>query len=84
MVKIPQITTSNDEVSLSRHPHCQCNTLWPQVNWMLVNFHSQYSYLCYSHILQVIKSCACALHLLPCSIDFMLYQDELITDKSRL
>ena len=40
MVKIPQITTSHDEVSLSRHPRCQCNTLWPQVKWMPVNFHS--------------------------------------------
>ena len=40
MVKIPQITTSNDEVSLSRHPHHQCNTLWPGVKWMPVNFHS--------------------------------------------
>ena len=40
MVKIPQITTSNDEVSLSRHPRCQCKTLWPRVKWMPVNFHS--------------------------------------------
>ena len=40
MVKIPQITTSNDEVSLSRHPRRQCNTLWPRVKWMRVNFHS--------------------------------------------
>ena len=40
MVKIPQITTSNDEVSLSRHPRHQCNTLWPRVKWMPVNFHS--------------------------------------------
>ena len=40
MVKIPQITTSNDEVSLSQHPHCQCKTLWPWIKGMSVYFHS--------------------------------------------
>ena len=62
MLKIPQITTSDDEVSLSRHPHRQCKTLWPRVKWMLVDFHSNIhvhaiAMFCKS---SVSGSCACA------------------------
>ena len=70
MVKIPQTTTSNDEVSLSQHPHYQCKTLWPWIKWMLVYFHSNIHIsvipmFCKS---SVSGSCVCTLHLLthPC------------------
>ena len=64
MVKIPQITTSNDEVSLSQHPHHQCKTLWPWIKWMPVYFHSNIhirviSMFCKS---SVSRSCAHTLH----------------------
>ena len=65
MVKIPQITTSHDEVSLSRHPRRQCNTFMTTGKVDAGKFTpiSIFMLAPCLHKLQVIRSCACTLHV---------------------
>ena len=79
MVKVLKKPTSNDEVSLSQHPCCQCKTLWPWIKWMLVYFDSNI----HIHVIamfcksSVSGSCACALHIINNSLQHDKFPDKL-------